>query len=384
MWRRILPPPPKGPGRPGKKVPPIRPANRPPPIELSILEPVSNRDSAQAEARNVEAYFNRDTDHFEYVRYLSNGATGVSCKVRLKSDGDGQGSLYFVVKRPITQGQGRGMKDEANFLKSFRGDLHFLQLFYFPVDVNNPIEDAPGTTIITEWIENGTLLDLIQRKRDGQLPNRMLLEFFLCLASFCIGMAWPSKGDSGAGPRQERIPDNDDERQQTARIAHNDMHCANVMIGSLDPEGKRHFLVPILKLIDFDLASVEDDAVARNMYDIGMVMRSIIAGDINQIVGGAKLVTIKVGENSPDRTFYTHGWDMTPARYNNLDKEIGSLVQWCMATNERDRPSIENLWAALEELKTKATPSRYADYVNAIHEGDDGIREVVQQLILDP
>ncbi|TGJ80216.1 hypothetical protein E0Z10_g8533 [Xylaria hypoxylon] len=136
------------------------------------------------------------------------------------------------------------------------------------------------------------------------------------------------------------------------------------MIGDLDPGGDRHVLIPTLKLIDFDLAAVvrcdpgENKGVLRNIYDIGMVMRSLIAGDILQIPDSAQMVTIKVGDNLPAKIFSTDGSDITPEQYINLDEDIGNLVQWCLASSEKDRPSIENLYAALQDLKTKATPSR--------------------------
>ncbi|KAI0540608.1 hypothetical protein GGR58DRAFT_511543 [Xylaria digitata] len=384
------------PTRPQNPPPIPPPANVPPPTSLSsaIQAPVSIEQLAQAEAARVEEYFSRDRDHFEYERFLSNGLTGVSCKIRLISDSGRPGSQYFVVKRPILRADDRKMKAEVDLLKIFRGSNHFLQLFYVPNGVENPIEAAPGTTIISEWIENGTLMQLILRKGDHQLPNRILIEFFFCpvdewpsqVVSFCIGMAWPSRGDKGAQPQQERIPENSEERENKEQIAHNDMHCEN---GGLDTEGDWHTLVPILKLIDFDIAGVvrcapgANKGVSRNIYAIGMVMRSLIAGDLSQVPEPAAMVTIKVGKDLPDKTFSTNGPDITPDNYINLDEDIANLVQWCLASNWGDRPSIENLYAALQDLKARATPGRYANYVGGEDEYDSQIRKIVQRLILD-
>jgi hypothetical protein len=58
-----------------------------------------------------------------------------------------------------------------------------MQLFYIGNGIHNPIKNAPGLTIITEWIENGTLTTFIRRvaeRFNRELPNRLLLELFLC------------------------------------------------------------------------------------------------------------------------------------------------------------------------------------------------------------
>ncbi|KAF2963993.1 hypothetical protein GQX73_g9589 [Xylaria multiplex] len=149
------------------------------------------------------------------------------------------------------------------------------------------------------------------------------------------------------------------------------------MIGSLDTEGDWHTLIPILKLIDFDIASVVLSTVRPG------VMHSLIAGDLSQVPEPAAMVTIKVDKDSPDKTPPTNGADITPHNYINLDEDIANLVQWCLASNGEDMPSIENLYAALLDLKAKATPGQYANYVGGEDESDSQIRKIAQRLILD-
>jgi hypothetical protein len=44
------------------------------------------REQAQAEARNIQGFFERNTDRFEYQGHLGHGICGVSCKVMLKRE----------------------------------------------------------------------------------------------------------------------------------------------------------------------------------------------------------------------------------------------------------------------------------------------------------
>ncbi|KAI3322506.1 hypothetical protein HD806DRAFT_500252 [Xylariaceae sp. AK1471] len=300
---------------------------------------------------------------------------------------------FFVVKRSFGYREDH-LEHEMEVLKKFRGALHILQLFYVDRTVLNPILDAPGLTVVTEWIENGTLSAFMERvKRENQvLPNRLLLRIFSCFVQFCVAMAWPPRGPEGATPQTERIPENEAERKNKYQIRHADMHLANVMIGSLDGNSTEHKFTPIMKLIDFDQAHiVKGDGsnpiapnvlgVQHNIRDIGMLMRTLITGDVTMMPPRAVKVTVNIGGTS--RGFVTEGADVTTARHPRLDAELGALVQWCLATPPNSRPSVEQLHSSLGELITKATPSRYSGHNGGFYESDDQIRRLVQRLILD-
>ncbi|KAI0101997.1 hypothetical protein GGR51DRAFT_562918 [Nemania sp. FL0031] len=388
------PPPGFPPGRPPPGFPPGPPPMWPPgrPPHGRPQEPMPSREEkramAKSEARNIGRYFERHRDQFEFIGYLNNGFTGVSCKVRLRSDRGRRKAQNFVIKRPIIQNEivESRLKEEFRYLRLFRGARHILQLFYVPGSVKNPIENAPGTSIMTEWIENGILADFISRNNKKQLPNRLLLELFTCLVQFCVAMAWPPHGDRGAPHQEERIPSDIHKRRNKDQIVHNDMHCSNIMIGSLNPEGGGHNLVPILKLIDFDRMSTLhsppglDAGVSQNIRDIGFVMRTLITGDLAMEPPPPQLVTVRVA--GATRSFMTYGTDVTRRMHTNLDEEIASLVQWCLA-DAPARPTLEMLHFELHALKKKATPERYAKYPMAKFESDSEIRRLVQRYILD-
>ncbi|KAI8950080.1 hypothetical protein F4801DRAFT_590693 [Xylaria longipes] len=367
------PPPGHGPP-PGQRPVPARVQRRQ--VQLTNAPPTRAqlRELAQVEARKIELYFNRHRNQFEYVRYLSNGLTGVSCKIRLKSSEGRNTSQFFVVKRTYREDRRQYLRDE----------LRMLELFYIPSSLNNPLIGAPGLTIFTEWIESGTLRNFIDRSmsRPLPLPNRVLLEFFKCLVHFCIAMAWPPNGDMRAPQQEEKIPTDFQKRLRKEQITHNDMHVAN---GSLDPEGGGHGLVPILKLIDFDRASGVarpsgvNTGVATNIRDIGQVMRTIITGDFVMSPRPGD-VTVTVGGSR--QTFFTQGADLTATQYKNLDPEIAALVQWCLASPTA-RPSLELLDNSLTDLMGRATPDRYAGYPQGRYESDDEIRRIVQRYMLD-
>ncbi|TRX97028.1 hypothetical protein FHL15_001822 [Xylaria flabelliformis] len=358
------------------------PEERPGPPQARLTR-AQLRELAQFEARKIELYFQRHSDQFEYERYLNNGVTGVSCKIRLKSNGDRNTPKSFVIKRAFRENRQLHLRGEERMLELFRGAQHILQLFYVPGLARNPFL-GPELTIWTEWIESGTLRDFIDRSKsmDRPLPNRLLLEFFKCLLCFCVAMAWPPNGGMGAPHREEKMPTDYQQRTKKEQIVHADMHCSN---GSLNPEGGGHGLVPILKLIDFDHAYREtrplglNPGVTTNIRDIGQVMRAIITRNLSMRPLEGE-VTVTIG--GIRRTFITQGADLSDGQYGNLDPQIAGLVQWCLA-NTSNRPSLELLDLSLTDLMRRATPNRYADYSHGKYESDNEIRNLVQKLILD-
>ncbi|KAI8633924.1 kinase-like domain-containing protein [Xylariaceae sp. FL1651] len=348
---------------------------------------------ADTEAQNIRQYFERNPRFFEYVGFLNNGVTGVSCKVKLKPSWwrFWKKPQFFVVKRAFKSDSEDNMENEVRILEELRGALHILQPFHISDDIWNPIQDAPGLSIITEWVENGTLSDFVRRAQqwDRELPNRLLLKFFMCLVRFCIAMAWPPRKGIGATPQREKIPEDASQRQRKHQLRHGDMHCSNVMIDRLIPDDGAHEVIPILKLIDFDQAHVIEGpsgyniGVKQNIYDIGSVMRTLISRDL--IMLSPPPAPVVRTTRGVSRTFYSCGADLTSERYPNLDPDLAALVKWCMAANPLERPSIELLHSELKALVKIATPARYRNYPNrGLYESNGRIRWTVQQLILDP
>ncbi|KAL7628831.1 hypothetical protein AAE478_000346 [Parahypoxylon ruwenzoriense] len=230
-----------------------------------------------------------------------------------------------------------------------------------------------------EYLENGTLWKFKERMENtrqilpnGQLatfvlPNRFLWSVFLCMIKACIAMAYPPPG-----PRN--VADS-----EPLTFSHNDMHQNNWMFGNLDPYDQEHRHIPVLKLIDFGLAknwlpgerkknlirrgavksfdkrfNLDKDrtggrrnyAISRNLTDIGILMFQLISGD----------------------RFLTHPQHCREGfverrRFENwnpdLDPVLERLAMRCLAVDERNQPSIEEL-ATL--IKNKTFIKTEADY----------------------
>jgi hypothetical protein len=112
-------------------------------------------------------------------------------------------------------------------------------------------------------------------------------------------------------------------------------------------------------------------------------MHALITSDLSAMPPQQpKTVTYTVG--GAGRTFRTDARDVTPEQYPNIDPDLAILVQWCMARNPVDRPTIECLIIELQRVTDNATPQRYQSYPNkGRYESNSKIRWLVQRLILD-
>ncbi|KAI0152774.1 hypothetical protein GGR57DRAFT_157759 [Xylariaceae sp. FL1272] len=343
------------------------------------------RAAAQDEARRVEKAFDKSTA-FEFETMIAHGVTGVSCRVRTKAQ-RGTGSR-FVVKRAFGGGE-RYIRAENRILSRLRGAAHILQLFPIDPKLDFPSDQVDANTIITEYVENGSLYNFFLRI-DRPLPNRVLLLLFQCFVKFCIAMAFPPEANPGSVAVSEEIPTDPVKRGMKFQLRHNDMHMNNILIGDLavgNPYDVEHALVPTLKLIDFDHAHIVPDpqnnlGVRWNIFDIGENMRALIALD------GRLQPPQDVQINRPPRRYSlrTRAADLQPAAYPDTDPDILYLVMWCMAEDPLDRPTLEALDAEVKRLIQERT---YAYYLamgspNALDEEDDLIMALLEQLIFWP
>ncbi|KAI0123526.1 hypothetical protein BJ170DRAFT_86746 [Xylariales sp. AK1849] len=105
------------------------------------------------------------------------------------------------------------------------------------------------TYLIMEYLENGTLTQLLERMAGQLLPNRLLWSLFLCITRAYVAMAYPLQVSENGEPQQEVLLN-----QAPSALAHNDMHGRNLMFGPRRPHQLEHSIVPSLKLIDLGSA----------------------------------------------------------------------------------------------------------------------------------
>ncbi|KAK5625265.1 hypothetical protein RRF57_000981 [Xylaria bambusicola] len=209
-------------------------------------------------------------------------------------------------------------------------------------------------TIITEYVENGTLMDLQNRLGDPRaLPNRLLWSIFLCLVNACVGMAYPP-GNAFYQPRGpgEQLPEIlPPGNRPPLNVEHADLHQGNIMIGNFD--AYEHRLFPVLKIIDFGMAVPSDNAIEENIRAIGQVMCDLMwyGRDISTLVDD-KLA----------------GGNLDPT----LDFDLLFVAAECIKDNPAERPTLSQLLSAVR-------PNIQKTYPDIPEETDAYIHQLLQE-----
>ncbi|KAK8072091.1 hypothetical protein PG996_005439 [Apiospora saccharicola] len=163
---------------------------------------------ARAALKAIREEF-RDTN-LEYKRTLGFGGFGIAAKYAQR-DRSGRHLRHVVVKAPLKP-------DSSVVAKSHRREHEWYKVHDDPL----PGSDEPGESwqyifnwdakdyyIITEFLEHGELVTLIERLNETAqdqlrddlspkltfVPNRLLWRIFLCLLRGVIAMAWPSAAE---------------------------------------------------------------------------------------------------------------------------------------------------------------------------------------------
>ncbi|KAI0602726.1 kinase-like domain-containing protein [Biscogniauxia sp. FL1348] len=342
---------------------------------------------ANLEADFMKNWFDRSRRRFTFEGKIGHGITGVVCQVKQRrSLFRGLSSRRFVVKRAIYRFQEHYLTNEILNLKDFYGAQHIVQPFTVHKSYKNPLRGVSGPTLWMELIENGSLLDLVKRANGRQLPNRLLFRFFLCLIQFCIAMAWPPRGSKEGPVRREKIPTDAFRRNNKYQLRHADMKLKNILIGSLDLNDDIHNVIPILKLIDFHRAQLfnheghDNLGVKWNIFDIGMVMHSLITGDtaMHPPVGEA----IIPGPNGL-RVIQSFGADITPQAYPNLDPDLRTIVVQCIPDHMDNMISLEDLYAKVSGIIQTRSSEYYSQYATAHLETTRMMKYIIKSLIFD-
>ncbi|KAI0444951.1 hypothetical protein F4803DRAFT_572056 [Xylaria telfairii] len=339
-------------------------------------------------ANRVKSFFANEPK-YEFEKVAGVGAFAVTLCYRNRDAGP---SEYRRIAVKAITGSSADIGSEIEFLKSLIWAQHIVTIISIPLQ-SSETRWLKDNTIITEYLENGTLDQL--KKRLGRynhsprkLPNRVLWAIFLCrstkgfilekipaplettllkessntalVARGCVGMAYPPPGPRKAprGPRDqllETIPDEDKYRTPND-LAHGDLHSGNIMLGDLGRD--EHSRFPLLKFIDFGLASRgTENAVEENISAIGAVMCELIlqSGDIH------RLIDDKRGANVQDP---------------DLDPELLMIVAQCVAEEPARRPSLSRLLSIIRSMLRRTYP-------DIREETDAYISELVQNNIFN-
>ncbi|KAI0538444.1 kinase-like domain-containing protein [Xylaria digitata] len=312
----------------------------------------------EAVANRVKEFFANEPG-FVFEKVAGTGAFGVILRFQNKNARPGD---YQTIAVKAIAWSGNNDPEIQN-LKSLKWAQHIVTIIQLPFK-SEKTRWIMDNTIITEYLENGTLMDLKQRLGQythppRKLPNRVLWAIFLCLVRGCVGIAYPP-GDLRKTPRGpsdqllETVP-GDIDSHPPKKIEHGDLHEGNIMIGNLDED--EHSLFPVLKLIDFGLASEIEEAVEENIASIGTVMCELIweARDINQLVND------KQGQNIQDP---------------NLDPDLVMLAAQCIADDPASRPSLSRLLSVIG-------PKVQQKYPHIPDESDSYISGLVQRNVFD-
>ncbi|KAI1659715.1 kinase-like domain-containing protein [Daldinia decipiens] len=366
-----------------------------PPTAFNILERAGAearetlRRMSRTEARNIRSFFQTDERNFHYLDIVGHGANSVAVRVKLRSRWySSHHSEIFVVKRAIVAGVQRKLRNENRILRMLRGAKHIIQLYRTFSSIRNPIDRARGRTVMMEWAPNGTLGNFIRRlarSRDHQ-SNRMLHMLFMCLVRMCIAMAYPPRQGRRARPRREAFPGSRAAQERKTQLIHYDMHTNNILFGDVERPGDNdHYVLPPLKLIDFEDAEVlsgqhrHNQAVQSNILSIGMIMRCIITGSTNM---NAHAVPVRTNVSGLDVTITSFA-NFPSNLYPDIDDALKSLVVQCCAVNPQERPSLEHLYERAHSHLHNRQYDFYRDTPSAPYERTPWIRRLVQEYILD-
>ncbi|KAK8131612.1 hypothetical protein PG984_008050 [Apiospora sp. TS-2023a] len=329
----------------------------------------------------------------QFKRIVGQGVFGVTA---LLEDTAHNPPKRYIIKRALGADHVADLRKEIVALKQFRGAAHMTQMAGYRDDQETPDDqEAPnalsglaGTSVITEYMENGTVWDLMRRVMEAQVqvPNRFLWFMMLCLIRACVGLLWPPQGDQDAATELEQVQPN----VRPDAWSHNDMHLNNIMIGSLEPDVPEHALVPPFRLIDFGKCdTTEKPRYLPTDTDNADILQGQPGNMRKAAEAVMRLITGYCGKEPLDAAdmagIPTHAVPLWgPAAQQQfpwLDPELRRLIGRMMSVQFKDRPRLEEIlntaMAAALGRDTRDYPGREEA------ESNPSIRRFVQQMILD-
>ncbi|RYP90730.1 hypothetical protein DL770_003125 [Monosporascus sp. CRB-9-2] len=314
--------------------------------------------------RRVADFFT--DERYSFVKELPSGVQGGAIVIS-ERDELGLQLRKLVVKFGNSRIDDEDLRSDIGWLSMLKGAPHIVQVVTAinirPHPKNTQIRRRP--ILVTEYVSNGTLGDMMKRveesDRDTAVPNRILWFIFLCLARSITALAYPL-GNFGVGFNEddpiedEFIPAG----TEPINLVHGDLHLNNVVIGELDPRHNKHWLCPVIKLIDFGAAKQltlthprlgNKTGIAENIFSVGLVMREL--GD-------------RLASAPP------------------LERKLRDLIDRRLRMDLMTRPSLEELERALEEcIQSGALGYQEKGSPAAFNESTTALERWVKEFIFD-
>ncbi|RYP89981.1 hypothetical protein DL770_003884 [Monosporascus sp. CRB-9-2] len=296
-------------------------------------------ENLQNNQTNRNEFFNPNQQRFTFIERISEGGAG---ETFLFSENDETGGRIrrVVVKVALFEGNEPSIRNELHWLKMMRNSRHIVD----GIEVDQSGLDSP--ILVTEYLAYGALYDMQRRViwTGRKVPNRFLWRLLLC--------------------------------------------C------DLSPNEAEHNMSPIFKMIDFGDAKALDArasndpderrlgekiGIARNIYDIGLVMMLLVTGVLDE------------DESFGSETLNLLDFPLIATVANRaladaaMDNDLKCLISWCIAKNPAQRPSLESLHNLCQTALEGRTEAFYAnDLTLGQYETDEQLRSFVQDMILDP
>ncbi|KAK6958318.1 hypothetical protein Daesc_001116 [Daldinia eschscholtzii] len=278
-----------------------------------------NKSTADIEAE-LRSHFAVQHHKFVFGELLGRGAFGLAFSIIEKLSHNRTRRL--VVKRSLKPRGEDDLRNEIEWLKTLRGAEHVVRLL--------ASHDEPHPT------------------------------------TACVGLAYPPNGGEDDPNQLETIPG---DGTQPRRTEHADLSAANSTAGGGFQE---HDVIPPLKFIDFGRTREGFKGIPDNIRGILRIMVNLIARKEVRI---SAWITEYQGFETRATEFLHHG---NGANYPTLDDEIRDFLARCLAWEESDRMSLQDMLRIAENAVRTKTAAAYPD---ATGETDEAIRELVQQFI---
>ncbi|KAH9904321.1 kinase-like domain-containing protein [Xylariomycetidae sp. FL2044] len=366
-----------------------------PPTEIQV----------QRRIDEIRTHFERQSSRYTFEGVLGRGGFGFTVKVQERLGGGR--SRRFAVKRAVDDSSARELRNEIAYLQRVNGAEHIARLIAYRDDtapnrsgirarlrrffrrrqaLTRRIPGAflmglTGPVLVIEYLENNTVRRLFQRAgaRNRELPNRLLWAFFLCLVRAWVGLTYPrgQNVDPDAVSWLETVPT---DGTPPSTIDHGDLHMSNIMLGSVGGPFPEHRLIPPLKFIDFGEATESETAADRTRFRIARLIVHLIARRMALINTADTVGVLYNGVQTALREIL----DVPRGRgaqYPRLDDDLRDLLARCFAVQEGDRPSMQELLQITSDAVRDKTAAFYEP--GRPEETDDGIREVLQELVYD-
>ncbi|KAH9884888.1 hypothetical protein F4778DRAFT_762103 [Xylariomycetidae sp. FL2044] len=307
----------------------------------------------------TQTFFQPQSNRFTLETVIADGTCCLNWRV-LETGADGR-QRRLLLKRGKGSWKDPELRNEIEKLLRLKNAAHVVRLIVHRDDETAPSEaerqvqldlepsgflaGLTGPIAVTEYLENGTIRQLIKRcrKRNIPVPNRVLWYFLLCLVRAVIEMKYPTKipfdQPSYNITTEEVLPSELENTHPTGiqSINHDDLHLENIMMG--DPGYREEIVVPIIKLIDFGNAKdVEPGVEPNNMAPLIETMIMIIA---QSEVPDDDYVQFEGYTTSASEILDVEGGN--GARYPGLDDVLRRTLAQCLAEDLSQRPGLRAL-----------------------------------------